>query len=235
MEMKRKDGRINLPSSGRPWFEWQPTKEDLQRGFKGWHYRGYLPHFDIPNVTQLVTFMLHDSFPASRRQEFETLLKSEEHSERYRQLEHWLERGHGDCWLRKPAVASRIEETLFSNNGMEYQLQSWVVMPNHVHLVVDVWNLPLAKMIQTWKGASARAANELLGRTGRFWQANYFDILIRDDDHLKKAISYIEANPTKAGLIKAQRNWPWSSARFRNQFNQLNIATDAQNTSPDRE
>src|ERR1017187_1277970 len=41
------------------------------KGFLGWHQRGYVPHHDVPGVTQLVTFRLHDAMPASRRSEWE--------------------------------------------------------------------------------------------------------------------------------------------------------------------
>ena len=52
---------------------WKPSIEELKKGFRGWHQRGYLPHFDAPNVTQMVTFMLADSFPVTRRGRVGTL------------------------------------------------------------------------------------------------------------------------------------------------------------------
>src|SRR5580765_4787480 len=51
--------------------DWKPSVEELKQGFRGWHQRGYLPHFDAPGVTQFVTFQLHDAFPVTRRPEFE--------------------------------------------------------------------------------------------------------------------------------------------------------------------
>lgn len=59
---------------------WKPSAEELKKGFRGWHQRGYLPHFDAPNVTQMVTFMLADSFPATRRGEWEALFKQDDES-----------------------------------------------------------------------------------------------------------------------------------------------------------
>src|SRR5690606_9742860 len=53
---------------------WKPSSDELKKGFRGWHQHGYLPHFDAPGVTQLVTFQLHDSFPVTRRAEFEAIL-----------------------------------------------------------------------------------------------------------------------------------------------------------------
>ncbi|MBE0543636.1 MAG: transposase [Verrucomicrobia bacterium] len=77
---------------------------------------------------------------------------------------------------------------------------------------VSVWDVPLAKLINGWKGKSSRRANQLLKRSGKFWQENYYDTLIRDEAHLKHAIRYTEQNSAKAFLAKATRDWPWSSA-----------------------
>src|SRR5688500_2870093 len=80
--------------------EWKPSVEELKAGFRGWHQRGYLPHFDAPGVTQFVTFQLYDAFPVARRPEWEAILKGPDDSAKRRKLEAWLDRGHGECWLR---------------------------------------------------------------------------------------------------------------------------------------
>jgi putative DNA methylase len=193
----------------------------LRQGFRGWYERGYLPHFDAPNVTQFVTVMLDDAFPVWRRREWEPLLKEPEQSIRRRKLEAWLDRGHGECWLRRAEVASRVEEILRAEDGRSYRLEAWVLMPNHVHLVVDVWQTPLAKLLSQWKGRSAHEVNRLLGRRGAFWQRDSFDTCIRDADHLARAIRYTEHNPTKGLLVCDFRAWPWSSARWRDELNRL--------------
>jgi hypothetical protein len=100
-------------------------------------------------------------------------------------------------------------------------------MPNHVHLVVDVWETPLAKLLNGWKGRSAYDANRLLGRRGRFWQKEGFDTLIRDSGHLRRAIRYLEHNPLKAGLVHDPKDWPWSSARWRDVYGRLPGEVDA--------
>lgn len=189
--------------------------------FLGWHERGYLPHFDAPRVTQFVTFMLQDAFPVTRRQEWAGILDEPDESQRRRKLEAWLDRGHGECWLRRTDVASLVEDALRGNDGKTYRLQAWTVMPNHVHLVVDVWELPLSKLLHLWKGASARAANLALRRRGHFWEREYFDTLIRDEAHLGRAIRYTEVNPVKAWLTPERKAWQWSSARWRDEYERL--------------
>jgi putative transposase len=213
-------GLLQLIRAKREW-HWKPSFEELRRGFRGWHERGYLPHFDAPGVTQMVTFMLDDSFPITRRIEWEPILREPDDSVKRRKLEAWLDRGHGECWLRRADVVEVVERELLQDDGAQFQLQSWVLMPNHVHLVVDVWEVPLSTLINRWKGRSSRLANRVLGRKGAFWQEDYFDTLIRDEEHLQKAKRYAERNPVKAALVKSARDWKWSSARRRDEYERL--------------
>jgi|SRR6266478_3870979 len=94
-------------------------------------------------------------------------------------------------------------------------------MPNHVHLVVDVWEVPPSSLVHQWKGKSSRLANLALSRSGPFWQEDYFDTLIRDEEHLKKARRYTEHNPAKAALVKDPRAWKCSNARRRDEYERL--------------
>src|SRR6266498_3320636 len=63
-----------LVEAKRQWC-YTPDAAARARGFRGWHERGYLPHFDAPNVTQIVTFNLADSFPVTRQAEWEVFLR----------------------------------------------------------------------------------------------------------------------------------------------------------------
>lgn len=213
-------GLLELIRAKREW-DWKPSIAELKQGFRGWHQRGFLPHFDAPGVTQFVTFQLHDSFPVMRHAEWEAIHREPDDSARRTKLEAWLDRGHGDCWLRQREVAEFIEQILLAADGRDYQMQAWVVMPNHVHLVVDVWDMPLVKLINGWKGKSSRLANVLLRRNGKFWQEDYCDTVVRDGAHLKRAIRYTEQNPVKAFLAKAAHEWPWSSASHRDECEHL--------------
>jgi putative transposase len=235
-----------------------PLDEDAKaKGFLGWHQRGYLPHYDAPGVTQIVTLRLADSLPASRRGECEHLLRIENNREslsagaptcsrligsnhaksrsqtgaplkhteadreRRRKLEEYLDRGLGKCWLRQPAIAKLTEDALRFFDGERYRLAAWVVMPNHVHLLVDVWQTPLAELVKSWKSFVARAANKVLSRSGAFWEREYLDTVIEDEEHRRTAVRYIENNPTKAKLVLDPTDWLWSSARFRDEYGVL--------------
>jgi putative transposase len=205
-----------------------PTSENPQeRAFQGWHQRGYLPHHDKPGLTQFVTIRLHDSLPMSRRAEWELLLKLEDGRERRKQLESYLDRAEGECWLARPAVAKCAEEALRFFNGQRYELRTWVIMPNHIHVLVEIGNTSLAKLMQSWKRFIAREANKLLGREGVFWQREYWDTYMRDTSQTGKAVKYIEGNPVKVNLVREAKDWAWSSARFRDRYGALVLPRSA--------
>jgi REP element-mobilizing transposase RayT len=207
-------------------------EEAKASGFLGWHQRGYLPHHDVPGVTQFVTFRLHDAMPASRRSEWESLLQIEDERQRRTKLEAYLDRGFGECWLGRPAIAAMAEGALRYFDAQRYQLRAWVVMPNHVHVLVEVWQTPLAKLLHNWKGFIAHEANKMIGRQGVFWEREYWDTRMQAGDQLRKAVRYIEGNPVKAGLARQLKDWPWSSARFRDEYGVLRMPTGSVAGSP---
>lgn len=71
----------------------------------------------------------------------------------------------------------------------------------------------MAQVVHGWKSFSAHAANRLLKRAGTLWFREYHDRYIRDEVHLARAVAYIHGNPVKAGLVSAEEDWEWSSAR----------------------
>ena len=176
---------------------------------KGWHSRGYLPHFDSPETVQFITFRLADSLPKAV---VETLRDKDV---RFDRLDPALDTCLGACWLRRPEIASMVQDALFNFDGQRYRLLAWCLMPNHVHVVIEVLAAhSLGAIVRSWKSFTARRANELVGETGAFWHADYFDRYMRDDRHLARTIEYVEQNPVKAGLIAKAMDWPWSSAAF---------------------
>jgi putative transposase len=216
-------GLHQLVESKQAWAE--PLDEEAEAdGFLGWHQRGYLPHHDVPGVTQFLTFRLEDAMPASRRGEWALLLQIEDDRRRRTKLEEYLDRGFGKCWLRRAAIAEVVESELRSADGQAYRLCAWAIMPNHVHVLVEIWETPLAVLSRNWKGRSAREANKRLNRRGAFWEREYWDTRMRDEKQLRTAQHYVESNPVKAKLVAEARTWPWGSARFRDERGNLQPA-----------
>jgi REP element-mobilizing transposase RayT len=195
-----------------------------QQGFRGWHERGYLPHRDEPGLTQFVTFHLADSFPTALRSEWEHLWSMEDDQRRRKELERYLDKGRGDCALRKPEVANLVEENLLKHADGRYELRAWVVMPNHVHVLFRVNKIPMSQIVGAWKKHTARQINDGIGRRGKFWAADYFDLFMRNADHERRTVRYIENNPAKAKLVRTPQDWRWGSARLRDASGRLRTA-----------
>lgn len=181
--------------------------------------RGYLPHIDLAGL-QFITFRLHDSLPRSvvekLRAEFAEQSDRERIRETYRRTEALVDSGTGACWLAQPAVADIVQRQLRFHDGERYELKAWTIMPNHVHVLANIHpGHSLAKVVQTWKARSARAANVAIGRQGTFWYRDYFDRYIRNEEHYRNCVGYIDMNPVKAGLCSEASQWVYGSARFR--------------------
>jgi REP element-mobilizing transposase RayT len=183
---------------------------------KGWYSRGYIPHFDVPEILQFITFRLHDSVPEEKIQEWKLELKSLPSKERENKLRSqilkYIDNGAGACYLKDPRVASLVEEMLFHDDGERYRLLNWVVMPNHVHVLIEMKQVSLERILHTWKSLSANRANKILQRQGEFWYRDFYDRYIRDNDHWSNVLNYIEGNPVKARLCAYSKDWRWSSA-----------------------
>ena len=88
-------------------------------------------------------------------------------------------------------------------------------MPNHMHLLVEMWQTPLSKLLHSWKTLTSKRANALLGCSGQLWQEAYRDRYMRDEAHFRKTVRYIESNPVKGGLVKSPEEWRFGSAWWR--------------------
>jgi putative transposase len=177
---------------------------------RGWHSRGYLPHFDSPETVQFVTFRLADSLPRSVVE----ALKLQ--GDTVRLIDQELDAGLGACWLQRAEIAGLVQDALLHFDGERYRLLAWCLMPNHVHIVFEMFDdYSLSDIIGSCKSFTARRANARLGRSGPFWHPDYFDRYMRDEDHLSRTIDYVEQNPVKAGLVGTAIEWLWSSASFR--------------------
>jgi REP element-mobilizing transposase RayT len=202
-----------------------------RRLLSGFHSRDHLPHLKREGGVYFVTFRLVGTLPAELlmqlKRERACLLEQalaakrpltwHEQEELFRwyssRVEQYLDAGHGECWLRQPAIAAIVADALRFHAGQRFELSAWVVMPNHVHAVVrPLPGWTLSKILQSWKGFTAHEANRLLGREGQpFWQKESFDHLIRNDEDHRRCCHYTTMNPVNAGLCAQPEEWRWSS------------------------
>ena len=179
--------------------------------------RGYLPHYDPGSIPQTLVFGLSDSMPYSLvkrwKRQLAELSNDERRQELFERAEKYLDRGLGDCVLGIPKVASIVAESIQHFEMERYLLFSWVVMPNHVHIVLEpLEDFELKDIVHSIKSFTANEINKYLGRSGKLWQEDYFDRFIRGKSHFNNAIKYVEMNPVKAGLVNEKSQWRWSSA-----------------------
>lgn len=182
---------------------------------KGWYSRGYLPHCDEPGRVQAITYRLADSIPTQLIAEWPAL--AEQMSDQIRARYHAvLDEGRGACVLRRPDIATLVQDSLLHYDGSHYRLLAWVIMPNHVHIIVElVPGHALPAIVRDWKSFSAYQINHLLQSEGKLWSRDYFDRYMRNEAHLQQAITYAEYNPVKAGLVQTPEEWPFGSACWR--------------------
>jgi REP element-mobilizing transposase RayT len=142
-------------------------------------YKRDLPHIQLPGSTLLITFATH------RR------------------------------WVLAPAARTAVLDCCLREHGVRLHVHGIVVMPDHVHLVAapladaDGNWYGLAEVLQSIKGASAHAINRLMARSGRVWQPERHDHVLRRDERVRQAVDYICENPVAAGLAATPDEYPW--------------------------
>lgn len=159
---------------------------------RGWHGRGYLPHLELTGRATGITFRLADSLPKDVIEKLKDLCDGADNSEQNRELSRKIaayeDAGMGRCWLRHDECARIVAESIGYFDGDRYDLIEWCVMPNHVHVILSLrQNHGFEKIVRSWKNYSARKINSYTGQTGRLWAMDYFDRVIRDEEHLAKA------------------------------------------------
>lgn len=118
-----------------------------------------------------------------------------------------LDEAAGSSFMHDPRIAEVVANAIAHFDGSRYRLHAWCVMPNHVHVVLSA-NDRLDGIVHSWKSFTAKEANRLLNRDGKFWQDDYFDRMIRTPQELERTIRYVLENPMKAGLV----DWPFVRA-----------------------
>jgi REP element-mobilizing transposase RayT len=165
-----------------------------------------LPHWQQDDCLQFITFRERDSLPQAMLRQWRLekanwiAQNPEPHDgptlDEYRTLftkpiDDALDRGMGRCHLKSSTNQAILEEVLMYSQGEKVEHLSWVIMPNHVHLICRPMH-PIDQLIKIWKGVSARKIGQ-----GSLWQSNYRDTMIRNERHLHRAIHYIRNNPKK--------------------------------------
>ncbi len=185
------------------------------------------PHWSQAGAVVFITFRTEDSIPREVIQRWERekqewlrthsypnsghwsdvvpTLPDKERAEFQRQFqrcrEEFLDTCQGACLLRQPALAEIVSDSLLKFDGDRYRMGDFVVMPNHVHLLVAFGSESgLKDQCASWLRYTARQINLATGQTGKFWQQEPFDHLVRSLEQYDYLRQYIADNPRKANL-----------------------------------
>ena len=172
--------------------------------------RRHLPHWSPDGQDLFITWRLHDSLPANFRPPPNVNSSGKAFVTVDRVLDHAQT---GPLWLKDSRVASAVLAALTDGQRRKlFEIGAYVLIANHVHVLLTP-RAPIAQITHRIKGASAREANLIPGRTGsKFWQNESFDHWIRNPAEGESVRTYVERNPVAAGLVSQPSDWPWSSA-----------------------
>ncbi|MDO4569739.1 MAG: transposase [Planctomycetia bacterium] len=125
-------------------------------------------------------------------------------------MENWLHNNrYGSCCLNDPIAANIVIDAWYFYADEWYDLYEWVVMGNHVHILIRQYEgHRLADIVSAWKGFTSKQIARQLHVPQPIWREGYWDRMIRDAEHFQKARNYILNNPAKSGLT----DWPYISS-----------------------
>ena len=164
-------------------------------------YKRHLPHWLPEGAVLHVSWRLAESWPAPKPEVLER--------------KYSVSTGpSGPRWLADARIAQTVAGALHfgAEERKLYELFAWVVMPNHVHILIEPY-LELPAVMRWLKGRTARVANRILGRTNQpFWCEESYDHIIRSAEEFRNTAYYIEANPVRAGFVASPDDWRFSNA-----------------------
>jgi|GEM_PF-5256712 len=128
----------------------------------------------------------------------ETYPEIKRQREEFRQMEYWLHQGHGSCILQDSTIQRIITRVILSHDEIECQVGTFVIMGNHIHLVVKMQGEnDMRDFLQKIKHESNDAIKAYLGiqSDDPIWMRGAFTRIIRSPRELTKTLRYIKNNP----------------------------------------
>lgn len=203
------------------------------------YYKRFLPHVQPIGDTFFITTRLAGSMPISSfktlqewKNESITKIRKERGADatfckeeitkiqkRYFQRfdEQMDKAAFGPTFLSNAAVAKLVADKFHEYDRNFYDLIAYTIMPNHLHFLINRYEASLKSeyvqldiIMKHIKGGSAYTANKLLGRSGRFWQRESYDHVVRNEKEFYNIIRYIANNPVKAGLVRHWKDWEFT-------------------------
>lgn len=216
------------------------------------YHKSRLPHILPVGSTFFVTYRLADALPQPIANQLKKELAEEikrlkkknssdvdilirnARKRYFGKFDHQLDQEpYGSCCLKIPEIAELVKESLFKHDEEWYDLLAYCIMPNHVHVFLDMSRqlvdkngelltdeelaeqyIQLDKIMGRIKGSSSRYINLALGQEGTLWQKDSYDHYVRNEREWVNILNYILNNPVKAGLVNCWEDWPYTYQRL---------------------
>ncbi|MEW6214247.1 MAG: transposase [Nitrospirota bacterium] len=115
------------------------------------------------------------------------------------------------------ALDIQLEAILFGRRQQWYYLLAFVIMPEHLHLIIIPKDKNISECMKSIKGFPARRINEVFGRKGSIWQSGFYDYILDSEEKVLSRIKYIEENPVRKGMVMQPEDYKYSSIRYRDE------------------
>ncbi|GAB4446211.1 MAG: transposase [Anaerolineales bacterium] len=208
-------------------------------------FRRHLPHWHPPNAVYFVTFRLAGSLPQEALEKLKQEREAAEQKlarqfqgealaeEKYKlfkkmfaRYDDLLAQSPFPCWLAEEQIARIVQDEIKALDPQNYRLICYCIMPNHVHLLIDLQAIAqpaplkegqhytaLSHAMKLLKGRTGYACRKVIGGSGAFWQHESYDHVVRNQREFENIIGYILNNPVKAGLVNEWQEWRYSFLR----------------------
>ena len=188
-------------------------------------YRKNLPHYQPKGATFFITYRLAGSIPMEIIKQWNAELdvaekkttKKEEKIKIYKQhfakADQELDKSQNEpYWLKDENIAAIVADSLQHCDALYFKLWCFTIMTNHVHVLFTHTNseVPLYSVLQKHKRHTALKSNQLLSRTGSFWENESYDHVMKTDAEFDRVVLYILNNPVKAGFVSKPSDWKWT-------------------------
>ncbi len=195
------------------------------------HYWSHGPHYQFRDSIVFITWRLAGTLPSHILKLFQQLTSENDDKARTCELRRikqenvrlfrlyqdydlelakWSAPGFS---LNEDRFAKIITGAFHYYDSKKYELHSYCVMSNHVHLLIRA--LPnengsiyhISEIIRLLKSYTAHEIDKTINQTGQLWDAFHFDRIIRDERNYANVINYIMYNPVTAGLVDSPDKW----------------------------
>ena len=200
-------------------------------------YKRFLPHIQPDDAIIFITYRLAFSLPQAfyKKESIKKIklrMQKEIHKNHQRRNEitskyefklfliedhYYPEINKSPQWLRERKIAEIVEESLLWGHLKRYELFSYCIMSNHVHVLIRPMKIKngekfysLKDIMYSHKRYTAHKANKILERSGNFWYREFYDHYIRNEKEFRNVLRYIYYNPVKAKLVSEPEDWEFN-------------------------